>query len=256
MRSVWVFYRKEMLEMIRSYKLIWIPVVFIILGIMQPLTIYYMPEILKASGDVPPGLLESFEIPSAAVVMAQALGQYGTIGMLVLALGSMNALAGERYSGTAEMILVRPISPAAIVFAKWAALLTLLVISLGLGAAGAAYYTEQLIGPLYWNDVIAASGVYGLWLLCVVSATLFFSAFLRPPVAAFLGLALMAGLSLGNSLLPSWFGWTPSALSGLSAGILTNGESFRVGPYLSAGILIMISIVGASLLTRNNNLPD
>ena len=256
MRSTWVFYRKEMLEMIRSYKLIWIPVVFIILGIMQPLTIHYMPEILKASGDVPPGLLESFEIPSAAVVMAQALGQYGTIGMLVLALGSMNALAGERYSGTAEMILVRPISPAAIVFAKWAALLTLLVIALGLGAVGAAYYTEQLIGPLSWNDVIVASGVYGLYLLCVVSATLLFSAFLRPPVAAFLALGLMAGLSLGYSLLPSWFDWTPTALSGLSAGILTNGEGYRVGPYLSAGILIICCIVGASLLTRNNNLPD
>lgn len=256
MRSTWVFYRKEMLEMIRSYKLIWIPVVFILLGIMQPLSIHYMPEILKASGDVPPGLLESFEIPSAAVVMAQALGQYGTIGMLVLALGSMNALAGERNSGTAEMILVRPISPASIVFAKWAALLTLLVIALGLGAAGAAYYTEQLIGPLSWNDVIVASGVYGLYLLCVVSATLLFSSFLKPPVAAFLGLGLMAGLSLGYSLLPSWFDWTPTALSGLSAGILTNGESFRVGPYLSAGILIISCIVGASLLTRSNNLPD
>lgn len=106
MRSAWVLYRKEMLEMARSYKLIWIPVVFILLGIMQPLTTYYLPEILKASGDVPPGLLEGYEIPSAAAVMAQSLGQYGTIGMLVLALGAMNVLAGERYSGTMELILV------------------------------------------------------------------------------------------------------------------------------------------------------
>lgn len=136
MRSAWVLYRKEMLEMARSYKLIWIPVVFILLGIMQPLTTYYLPEILKASGDVPPGLLEGYEIPSAAAVMAQSLGQYGTIGMLVLALGAMNVLAGERYSGTMELILVRPVSPAAIVFAKWAAQLTLLIVALGLGAAG------------------------------------------------------------------------------------------------------------------------
>lgn len=177
MSSTWILYRKEMLEMARNYKLIWIPVVFIILGIMQPLSTYYLPEILKASGDVPPGLLEGYEIPSAAIVMAQALGQYGTIGMLVLALGSMNTLAGERYSGTMELILVRPVSPAAIVFAKWAAQLTLLVVALGLGAAGAGYYTEQLIGSLSWGNVIVASGVYGLWLLCVVSTTLLFSAF-------------------------------------------------------------------------------
>ncbi|KTD84373.1 ABC transporter permease subunit [Paenibacillus etheri] len=256
MSSTWVLYRKEMLEMARSYKLIWIPVVFIILGIMQPLTTYYLPEILKASGDVPPGLLEGYEIPSAAVVMAQALGQYGTIGMLVLALGSMNTLAGERYSGTLELILVRPVSPVAIVLAKWFAQLTLLVVALGLGAAGAAYYTEQLIGSLSWGDVIAASGVYGLWLLCVVSATLLFSAFLRPPVAAFLALALMAGLSLGLSILPAWFDWTPAALSGLSAGILIDGEGFRAAPYLSDSILIIICLAGASFLTRKNNFPD
>lgn len=256
MRSAWIFYRKEMLEMVRSYKLIWIPVVFIILGIMQPLSTYYLPEILKASGDVPPGLLEGYEIPNAAVVMAQALGQYGTIGMLVLALGTMNTLAGERYSGTAELILVRPVSPATIVFSKWAAQLTLLVVALGLGAAGAAYYTEQLIGSLSWGEVIAASGVYGLWLLCAISVTLLFSAFLRPPVAAFLALALMAGLSIGQSVLPSWFNWTPVGLSGLSAGILTDGEGFRAGPYLSASILIVICLIGASLLTRKNNLPD
>lgn len=256
MKSAWVFYRKEMLEMVRSYKLIWIPVVFIILGIMQPLSIYYLPEILKASGDVPPGLLEGYEIPNAAVVMAQALGQYGAIGMLVLALGAMNAIAGERYSGTAELLLVRPISPVVIVLSKWAAQLTLLVVALGLGAAGAAYYTEQLIGSLSWGDVIAASGAYGLWLLCAVSVTLLFSAFLRPPAAAFLALALMAGISLGQSTLPSWFNWTPAGLSRLSTGILTGGEDFRAGPYLSAGILIVICLIGASLLTRKNNLPD
>jgi ABC-2 type transport system permease protein len=83
-----------------------------------------------------------------------------------------------------------------------------------------------------------------------------FSAFLRPPVAAFLALALMAGLSLGLSLLPTWFDWTPAGLSGLSAGILTDGEGFRTGPYLSAGMLIIICLAGASLLTRKNNLPD
>lgn len=256
MRNAWVFYQKEMLEMVRSYKILWIPVVLIILGIMQPLTIYYMPEIMKASGNVPPGLLDGYVMPNAAVVMVQALGQYGTIGMLVLALGSMNALAGERSSGTAEMILVRPISPAIIVFSKWAAQVTLLIVALGLGAAGAAYYTEQLIGPLSWVDVILASGVYGLWLLCAVSVTLLFSSFLKAPAAAFLALAFMAGLSLGQSLIPSWFNWTPAGLSELSAGLLINEESFRVGPYLSAIILNIICIVSASILTRQKSLSN
>lgn len=256
MRSAWIFYHKEMLESIRNYKLIWIPVVFIILGIMQPLTTYYMPEILRASGDIPPALLASFEIPSAAEVMAQALGQYGSIGLLVLALGAMNALAGERSSGTAEMVLVRPLAPAIMVFAKWAAQLTLIVIAIGLGALGAGYYTEQLIGSLSWGAVIAAAALYGLWLLCIVSMTLLFSAFLRAPVAAFLALLSAAGLSVAHSLLASWFDWTPAALTGLSAKVLTEGGRLDLWPCLSAVALIIICITVASLLTRRNSLPD
>lgn len=52
MRSFWTLYSKEMLETLRSYKLVWIPIVFIILGIMQPLVTYYMRDILEASANV------------------------------------------------------------------------------------------------------------------------------------------------------------------------------------------------------------
>lgn len=252
MRNIWTLYNKEMLETIRSYKLIWIPVVFIILGILQPLTTYYMPEILKASGEVPPGLLEGYELPEPAAVMAQALGQYGTIGLLVLALGTMNMLAGERSSGTAELLMVKPVSPAAIVFAKWAAQLTVLVIALGLGAAGAGYYTAELMGPLAWDDVLTAAGLYGLWLLFAVSLTLLFSAWQRGPAAAFLGLLTAAGFALAHSLLPSRLWWTPAALPALSAEVLTTGGELGAGPLLSTGILILLCIGGASLLIRRN----
>ncbi|OKP86263.1 hypothetical protein A3844_14450 [Paenibacillus helianthi] len=256
MRKVWTLYHKEMLEALRSYKLIWVPVVFMILGIMQPLTTYYMPEILKASGNVPPGMLEGYEMPGAAVVMAQTLGQYGTIGMLILVLGVMNSLAGERSGGTIEMLMVKPVAPAAIVSAKWAAQLTTLIVALGLGVAGAAYYTEQLMGPLSWGRLCAGAGLYGLWLLCAVSLTLLFSAWLRGPAAAFLGLGSAAAMSLAHSLLPSQLGWTPAALTAQSAAIITEGRGGTWGPACSAGVLIVVCLAAASLLIRRNKLPD
>jgi ABC-2 type transport system permease protein len=255
MRKLWALYSREMLEAVRSYKLIWIPVVFIILGIMQPLVTYYMADILAASANVPAGFMESYEMPGAAAVMAQALGQYGTIGILILALGTMNSLAGERSSGTAELLMAKPVSPVSIVAAKWAANFTVLVIALGLGAAGAAYYTVQLMGALSWSAVAAASGLYTLWLLCTVSLTLFFSAWLRGPAAAFLALLAAAGMSLLYSLLPSKAAWIPSALPGMSAGVLAEG-GIASGPIVSAVALIVICVAGASLLVGRNKLPD
>lgn len=260
MKNMWVFCQKEILELIRSYKLAWIPVVFIILGVMQPLVTYYMPEILKASGNVPPGLLEAYEMPSAAATMTQALGQYGTMGLLVLVLAAMNSLSGERYSGTAELVLVRPVSIVSIVFAKWLAQLILLIFCLGLGAAAAAYYTEQLIGGLSWKLVISAAGLYGLWLLCIQSLTLLFSSFLRGPVAAFMSLIAAAGLSLFHTLLPNGFEWTPARLPAYSAGVLAEGSNklgaTYAGSLVSAGVLIIFCIIGASLATGRKKLAS
>jgi ABC-2 type transport system permease protein len=38
-----VLFRKEMLELWRSYKWLWVPLVFLFLGIIQPAATYYLP---------------------------------------------------------------------------------------------------------------------------------------------------------------------------------------------------------------------
>ncbi|MFC3749870.1 ABC transporter permease subunit [Paenibacillus sp. GCM10012306] len=258
MRNTWIVYQKEMLEAVRTYKLIWIPVVFILLGAMQPIITYYMPDILQASNNVPQGILEGYVMPGAGAVMSQALGQYSTIGILVLVLAAMNSLSGERYNGSVELVLSRPLSPTGFVIAKWIGLFTLLLLALGLGVASALYYTEQLIGTLPWMDVVAATALYGLWLLCALSLTLLFSAFLRASAAAFLSLLSSAGMALANSLMPSWFDWTPAALPGLSTQLLSAGRkatTVDLSPCLSAVLLILLCFAGASILMGRNKLP-
>lgn len=257
MKGAWVMYQKEMLEAVRTYKLIWIPVVFILLGATQPVVTYYMPQILRAAGNIPPGLIENFPMPGAAEVMAQALGQYGTIGMLVLALAAMNSLAGERYGSTAELVLARPIALFGIVLAKWGGVFTLLTLSLILGAGGAFYYTILLIGSLSWTAVLTATLLYGVWLLCACSLTLLFSAFLRAPAAACVALLSAAGLMLAHSLLPSWFRWSPAALPGLSATVLATGSRTDiVWPCFSSVLLIVFCLGAATIIMNRNKLPD
>lgn len=260
MKSLSVLWRKEWLELLRSGRLLWIPVVFIALGAMQPLVFYYMPEILKASGDVPPELLAGYLTPPPPAVMAQALGQYGTIGMLVLALGAMNAIAGERTGGVLELVLARPVSAGAVVLAKWLAQLFTLAAGLGLGASAAGYYTVQLIGPLSWNASLGAAALYGLWLLCPVSLTLLFGSRLRAPAAAALALLGAAALSLLDSLLPERLGLLPGALPRLSGLMLTEAGGTAAadwaGPALTACLLIVLCLLGAARNLGVRRLPD
>ncbi|AOZ93498.1 ABC transporter permease [Paenibacillus crassostreae] len=259
MRGTWLLYRKEMLEMSRSFKLLWIPIVFTILGIMQPVVSVYMPDILKMSSGVPEEMFALYELPSPPVVMVQVLSQYSTLGILVLVLAGMNSVSGERYGGTAELIMVRPISTISIILSKWFAQCTALFMAFGIGYMAAYYYIYQMIGELSWKSGIISFGLYGLWLLLGITITLFFSTILRGGAAAFVTLAILAILSLLNAILPRWFSWSPSRLISLATESLTgNGLSASTAIeccLFTVGIIIL-AILSSSHLLQRRGLPN
>ncbi|OAB40961.1 ABC transporter permease [Paenibacillus glacialis] len=259
MRSTWIFYRKEMLEMSRSFKLLWIPIVFAILGIMMPITSLFMPEILEMSGGVPPEMLSLYETPSSAMVMVQVLSQYSTMGVLILVLSCMNSVSGERYGGTAELIMVKPISSFAIIIAKWLAQCTQVFIAFGFGYIASFYYTYQMIGPLSWKSGLASFGLYGLWLILGITIALLFSTVLRGAGAAFVTLAILALLSLLNSLLPTWFSWSPARLTALASEVLVGNllsvTSVVICCLITIGIIVF-SLLSAARLLQKRVLPN
>ena len=48
---------KEWRESVRSFKILWIPLVFVLLGISDPLMNYFMEDILQAVCNIPHGFL-------------------------------------------------------------------------------------------------------------------------------------------------------------------------------------------------------
>ncbi|WP_156337224.1 ABC transporter permease [Paenibacillus dakarensis] len=254
MNRVWVYYQKEMLEARRSYKLIWVPVVFLLLGIMQPVMTFYLPEILSMSGDVPPEAAALFTTPTPEEVIASTLSQYNTIGLLVLVLSSMNILAGERATGTIELVLSRSVSTLSLITAKWAAMMTLLILSFGLGLSGAAYYTYQLIGPVEWNLLIGGGLIYTLWLAWIVTLVLPLGAVLKGPAAAFISLGAAAALSLISGLFSSTMLWNPGRLGSLASQWLMGNEVGTWSPAGAAVIIIILSVSSAALLLRERPL--
>ncbi|WP_074048542.1 ABC transporter permease [Paenibacillus ihumii] len=257
MRQAWLIYRKEMLGMARSYQLLWVPVVFLLLVVMQPVTSYYLPEILAASGSVPEEMLAGFPIPGPAEVMGGVLGQYSTIGVMILVIAGMQIVAGERYGGTAALVLVRPVSSASFISAKWAGQMTLLLLSFTVSYAAAWYYTVLLLGPVPWRPGLMAGGLYMLWLAFAVSLTLLFSTLLRGSVAAVASLLLIGGLSLGHSLAPSWFAWSPARLLPLANAAIADALAEPVYfPAVSTVCLCLVCVGMAIWGLRRQAIPD
>src|SRR5690606_36374281 len=96
-------------EMARNFKVIWVPLTFLFLGAIDPLTAYYMPKIIDALGGLPEGTVIEIPLPSPGESLLMSVGQFDTLGVLIIALMLMGTVAGERKSGVAEMVLVKPV---------------------------------------------------------------------------------------------------------------------------------------------------
>ncbi|MEK4512714.1 hypothetical protein EJP82_18245 [Paenibacillus anaericanus] len=256
MKITWLMYRKELLEMVRSYKLLWIPVVFILLGVMQPITSFYLPNILAASGDISAELLTQLPVPLPADVMVQSLSQYSTIGILIIAIAGMNIVAGERYSGTAALVLVRSVPSLSFIIAKWMGQLTLLFVSFTLGYGGAWYYTAILMGPVRWGDALIAGALYFLWFAFAQSLLLLLSTIFRGSAAAVISLLIMGALSVTYSLIPSWFSWSPARILNFANATFAGEVNYTAATFVTSVLGCLVCLAASAWLLRRQGIPD
>lgn len=246
-----VLFKKEWIEMTRNFKILWIPLVFILLGIMQPVTSYYLPEIIKAAGELPEGAVFEMPIPSPQEVIVQTFGQYTQIGILVLVLAFMGIVAAEKNSGVSDIILVKPVSFANYITAKWVSIVFMTVGSFLLGILASWYYTGVLIGDIGFGELIKGSLVYGTWLVFLVTVTLLLSSLFKSNlIVAFVSLLVAIGLSAITSLLSKWMTWSPARLSTHASKLLLTGspdKHFALSLTISI-LLIVILLIGSIYL--------
>ncbi|MFS0865454.1 ABC transporter permease [Fredinandcohnia sp. 179-A 10B2 NHS] len=249
--SQWlVLFKKEWIEMTRNFKILWIPLVFILLGIMQPVTTHYLPEIIKAAGDLPEGAVFEMPDPTAQEVIVQTLGQYSQIGVLILVLAFMGIVASEKNSGVTDIILVKPVSFANYITAKWLSVVLMTLGSFLLGILASWYYTGILIGDIAFADVLQGSLVYALWLVFLVTVTLFLSTVISSSgFVAFMSLLVAIGLSALTPLLSKWMIWSPARLSSHAGNLFVTGspdDHFALTMSITA--VLIIALVGSAVV--------
>jgi ABC-2 type transport system permease protein len=237
--STWMLlFRKEMLENTRNYKWVWIPLVFLLIGISNPISSYYMSQILEAGG-VAAEAAKLIPTPTAEEIMVKSLSQYGTLGLLVLALSFMGIVAAERQSGSAIMVLVKPVSHLNYILAKWSGMTVITLASLGLGQLGTWYYTQLLFEDVPFQGVWTSYWVFALWLLFVNTITLLLSCILKSQGGiAFITLAAAAILTIMTQVLGNAMKWSPSRLTGEAGQLLLDSQGGS-----SAGLAITLSVV-------------
>ncbi|PUB13339.1 ABC transporter permease subunit [Paenisporosarcina sp. OV554] len=208
MKNLIVLFQKEWRENTRNFKILWIPLVFIFFGLSEPLTSYYLPQILEAVGNLPEDAVFSLPEFTAAQVIMATMGQYQFFGMLVLVLGFAGTISRERKNGTGTLIYVRPISYLSYFLSKWKVIGTIALVSVWLGLLTTWYYTELLFGKVDTADFFAFAGTYSVWILFVVTIVVAMSAWLPTGAAATVSLLLVLLVQIVDSLLGAY--WTIS----------------------------------------------
>ncbi|TYS01705.1 ABC transporter permease subunit [Rossellomorea vietnamensis] len=248
MKQFFVLLRKELLESRRNLKWIWMPIVFILFGITEPLTAFYMPDILDAVGNLPEGAVIEIPPPSSQEVLLAVISQYSTLGVLIIVLGFMGTVAGERKNGSASLVLVKPVSYFSYILSKWTAAMILVWVSYVMGMVSGWYYINILFDGIAVSDFIRTLLAYGFWLSFIVTLTIFFSSLTASPgLAAFSTIGVSIFITFLSSVLSNQLKWFPSQITSYLTEILGKGNwPTDLTMTLIATFVIIILIMAAA----------
>ncbi len=212
--------RKELIEQWRTYRLLILVVILFVWAMLSPLGAKYMSQIVTGlAGD------QFANIVPTQTTILDAIAQYvknmPLWGILLAMLLTMGSVAGEKEKGTAALMLVKPLSRATFLAAKFLALGLAFLAAMALAALTGYLYTLILYGPLEWGPWLALNGLLWLEMMLTVAVTLLFSTLLRSQAAAagltFTGILLAGAIAgiprLGAAMPANLTVWAASLFS-------------------------------------------
>lgn len=254
MENLRVLLKKEWHEQTRNFKILWIPLVFIIFGILEPVTNHFLPEIMKSVGNMPEGTEFLWPEYRGEEVFMSLLGQYQTIGILVIVLAFMGIVSGERKSGTATLLYVRPIPFRDYFLSKWLVVNAIVLVSVWLGFLSAWYYINILFNPVKVGEVIQFTATYSLWIVFVVTVVLAFSAAFSTGVAATLAVIVTLVFQFVDSLIGEYWTISPWKLPMYASYAFEEGISLsNIWWSASATIIVILALILIGIVMSKRN---
>lgn len=227
--SFLVFIKKEIMEAYKTPKVIILGALFLVFGIMSPLTAKYMNEILAMVGlqqGINIVLPESTYIQSYEQFFKNIYFMMTIVTILVFA----GTVAEEKSRGTAVLVLTKCLSRSGFVMGKLIAAVLVFTFSYAVSVAICIYYTS-LMFPQYINTGIGvALLLYWIFGCMMIALTLLVSILSKSMAMAAISGFICYAIISALSALPYVGKYTPGILQGLSTelsiGVKTPDEAF------------------------------
>jgi ABC-2 type transport system permease protein len=254
MRGFGTLLRKEIKEQFRTNKVIIVAIVFLFFGLLNPVMTKYLLDIINALSGTGSLIIEMTEPVSSDAILSYA-SNIAQFGVLMAVLLTMGAIAKEIESGTAAIVLSKPVSRLSFILAKLAAEGLNLLLGLLLGGLACWWCTLILFGDVSTLGFVYQILLMALFLTFCLAITLFFSSLMKNQLAA-------GGLAITTIIVISILSSLPKAEHFLPGGLISwgnqlvlgNASSVEWGVLVLSPALIALCVYGAWLNLRRKEL--
>jgi ABC-2 type transport system permease protein len=243
-----MFARKEVFEILRTWRIYVLPAIMLVFAVTGPLLAKYTPELLTA---VAGSQFSSLHLPAPTVL--DAYGQWvknlSQIAIFALIIVYGGIVSSERRSGTAILVLTKPVSRGTFVIVKavvHSLYLALLLIggTLVTWGVSAIVFGDAPGGPL-WSSALAWL-VLAVFYVCLMTR---FSALIPSAAgAAGAGLGLFVVLSIAGIWKPI-ADYSPAGLLGRAAALAAGTETGSLLWPVAITLLLCVTAVGLAAAT-------
>lgn len=254
MTAFGAFSRKEALETFRTWRIWVVPGILLFMAVTSPVLARVMPQVMKAVASQQPGFILQLPPPTYLDAYGQWVKNLSQLVLWVVIIATGGVVSAEHRSGTAILVLTKPLSRSAFVAARALASAALLVAATVVGAAACYAATLLLFPGAPFAPLAQASGAWLAAALMLTFATVLFSSLIEAQAgAAGMGLALLFVLYL-TALWRPLAQYGPGGLLGAPAELLA-GQPVALGwPLASAAALSALCVAGAAALYSRREL--
>ncbi len=244
--------RKEIGEYARTWRIWVVSAAFLFFALTSPVVARIAPDLIGSLAEGQSGVVLQLPPPTWRDSYDQWIKNLSQIGMLVLVVVASGIVAGERSSGTAAMVLAKPVSRRQFVVVKATTLALAVMVTAALGSALVQIGTRLIFGASPASVLWSATAVWVLAAWVVVAVTTLLSCCL--PTMAAAGCALGAYLVLSALTISSAI--SQFTLVGLlnAPAALVAGASPALGWPVSSGLLAvaLLLVVASSVFSHRD----
>jgi ABC-2 type transport system permease protein len=240
-------FKKEILEIIRSKKLLILIILFGFIAISSPILAKLLPVLLKSMPSTP-GVTFNIPEPTWKDAIDQLLKNISQIGMIVIIFIFAGSIADEKSKKTLEMVLSKPISRANFILAKFLASITAVKVVFLASMVIFYLYTISLLGSFSLVNFIWLSVFLLIYLILVLSLTLFFSTISASQIAA-VGFTFLVQIvySTGINYIKSLKDYSPSYVLSNYQELMHKGNFSDFLPSAIVSIILVLLFIAVSI---------